>query len=170
MVTSPLPSWESPMPSTKEISELATCQHREKNQKCAPGPHVGTVVTSPLPSRGPKCSAQGQKPEIAMWPTYGEMGKWANGLHEPCCLGPPQRPAWGHKAETATWPRCGQIGYITLAVSGVPNAQRRGKNQKCQPGPHVGKKVTSPLPFWGSPMLSAGPKIRIAYMPHMWAQ
>ena len=39
--------------------------------------------------------------------------------------------ACGQKKEMAMWPTCGQNGYITLAVSRVPNAQQGDKNQKC---------------------------------------
>ena len=50
----------------------------------------------------------------------------------------------------ATWATCGQRGYITLAVSKVPNGQQGVPKQKWLPGPHVSKVATSPLGSWGS--------------------
>ena len=80
------------------------------------------------------------------------------------------------------WPRSGQIGYLTPAVSGIPNASERGAKSevahkwanwlahhcrigephrcraggKIRSGPQVGKLATSPLPYRGSPPLQSG--------------
>ena len=121
---------------------------------------------------------------------------WAKWPHQPCRFGGPQRSAPGQETKMATWPICGQNGYITCAVSGVPNAQCGDKNQKLRPspqvgkvatsplpsrgsqssaggqwlpGPYVGKVATSPLPSWGSPRLNGGTKVRDGYLPRMWA-
>ena len=48
-------------------------------------------------------------------------------------------------------PTCGRFGYITLAVSGVPNALKRWT--KSEYGQHVGGLATSPLLSRGSPTL-----------------
>ena len=52
------------------------------------------------------------------------------------------------------WPTCGQGGYVTLAVSGIPNAAERGGEIRI--GRLVGKVATSPLPSRGSPPLQSG--------------
>ena len=75
---------------------------------------------------------------------------WANGLHHPYPVGGPQRSTREQKTEMATWATCGQRGYITLAVSKVPNGQQGVPKQKWLPGPHVSKVATSPLGSWGS--------------------
>ena len=75
------------------------------------------------------------------------------------------------------WPTSGQNGYLTPAVSGIPTASKRGAKSevahkwakwlphpcrigdprqfraggKIRSGPQVGKRATSPLPYWGSP-------------------
>ena len=167
VATSALPSWGSPTLSwgpqrlgrgqNLETATWVTCgqsgsiiptvlgvsnaPREDKNQKWLCCPHVGNVATSPLLSWGS--------------PTLS----WG-----------PQRLARGQSLETATWVTCGQNGYITPAVLGVPNAQRGANNQKWLCGPHVGKVAPSPLPSWGSPTLSARPKIRNGYMAHMWAK
>ena len=50
--------------------------------------------------------------------------KWADGLHNPCHLRGPQCLTAGELYQK--WPTGGQIGYITPAISGVPNASHRG--------------------------------------------
>ena len=80
------------------------------------------------------------------------------------------------------WPTSGQIGYLTLAVSGIPAASERGAKSdvahkwakwlphpcgigdphrfraggKIRIGPQVGKVATSALPYRGSPPLQSG--------------
>ena len=80
------------------------------------------------------------------------------------------------------WPTSGQSGYLTPAVSGIPNASERGAKSevahkwakwlphpcrigephrcgaggKFRSGPQVGKVATSPLPYRGSPPLQSG--------------
>ena len=53
-----------------------------------------------------------------------------------CRLGGPQCFARGQNQK---WPTCGHSGYLTLAVSGVPNALHRDKITN---GPHVGTVAT----------------------------
>ena len=99
--------------------------------------------------------------------SVGQRHKWArmraDWLHHPCCLGGPRHLRAADKIRIA--PTCGRIGYITLGVSGVPNAEEQGT--KSEVGPHVGTLATSPLLSRGSPMLqSGGQKQRWV---HMWA-
>ena len=88
-----------------KASELAT--------KSEVGPHVGGLATSPLLSRRSQMLESG-----------GQNQKWANmwavWLHHPCCLGGPQRLRVGHIIRRG--PRCGRFGYITPAISEIPNA------------------------------------------------
>ena len=92
------------------------------------------------------------------------------------------------------WPTCGPIGYKTLAASGVPNALKRGENQKCPQNcagwplnpnrlggpkrfeardkitasPQVGHLATQPLPLEGVPnTLKPGTKLEVA---RKWAR
>ena len=53
-----------------------------------------------------------------------------------CRLGGPQCSAWGQNQK---WPTCGHSGYLTPAVSGVPNALH---GDKIRNGPHVGTVAT----------------------------
>ena len=62
----------------------------------------------------------------------------------------------------ATWPTCGQRGYITPALSGVPNAQRGDKRQIWLPAPHVGNRATSPLTSCGPQRAAWGQKTEVA--------
>ena len=65
------------------------------------------------------------------------------------------------------WPTSGQNGYLTPAVSGVPDASERG--DKIRSGPQVGKMPTSPLPYRGSPPLQSGRiKSEVAHKWAMW--
>ena len=194
VATQPLPSRGSPMLCTGTKSEMAhmwaqwlpnpcrlgspRCSAWEQNQKwptCGHsgyltpavsgvpdalhghkirnGPHVGTVATQPLPSRGSPMLCTGTKSEMAHM--------WAQWLPNPCCLGGLQCSAREHNQK---WPTCGHSGYLTPAVSGVPNALH---GHKIRNGPHVGTVATQPLPSQGSPMLCTGTKSEMA---HMWAQ
>ena len=60
--------------------------------------------------------------------------------------------------------KCGQSGYITPAVSRVPNAHGGDENQKRLCNSKVSKMVTSPVPSRGSPTPMAATKIRNGYM------
>ena len=94
--------------------------------------------------------------------TKSEMAHmWAQWLPNPCRLGGPQCSARGQNQKL---PTCGHCGYLTPAVSGVPNALH---GDKIRNGPHVGTVATQPLPSRGSPMLCMGTKSEMA---HMWAQ
>ena len=88
---------------------------------------------------------------MAMWSKCGQSGyitptssprrpkpqrksqNWLYGPLDPCRLGGPQRSAQGEKAEMSLRPKCGQSGYITRAVSRVPNTKRAEKKQKLPP-------------------------------------
>ena len=154
----------------------------ENKHKSLPSPHVGKVATSPLPRGCPMLSGGGgQKKQMAIYPTYGQTGyitlavlgvptaqrgdknqKWLPGPHVGQVATLPVLRVCngkvGQETEMATWTTYGQRGYITLAASGVPNAQRGDEYQKWLPSPHVGKVTTSPLTSWGSPTLGAGTK------------
>ena len=73
------------------------------------GPHVGTVASEHLPSRG---GGQNQK-----WPACGHTGYLA-----PAVSGVPTALDRGQNHK---WPTCGHSGYLTPAVSGVLNALQR---------------------------------------------
>ena len=106
---------------------------------------MGKVATSPLPPRGSPLLQSGEQNQ--KWPINGQGGymtpagsgiptasergaksevahKWARWLHHPCRLGEAQRFRAGGKNQK--WPTSGQGGYITLAVSGIPTASKRG--------------------------------------------
>ena len=69
--------------------------------------------------------------------TNSEMAHmWAQWLPNPCRLGGPQCSA---PRQNQKWPTCGHSGYLTPAVSGVPNALHRDKIRN---GPHVGTVAT----------------------------
>ena len=121
-----------------------------QGEKIRNGPQVGTMPTSPLPSRGSPMPSKGRKSEMAH--------KWAQWLHHPCFLGAPQRLARG---ENQKGPISRQSGYITPAFSGIPNAQQ---GEKIRNGPQVGIVATFPLPSWGSPMPSTERKTKMAQM------
>ena len=135
------------------------------------GPHVGTLATSPPLSRGFPTLQSGEQ-------NQNRAHMWAVWLHNPCCLGGPQCFKAGDKNNMrahmlADWlrhpcclqgpehitagnkirigPKSGRIGYITLAVSGVPNASKRGT--KLEVGPHVARLAASPFLSRGSPLL-----------------
>ena len=133
---------------------------------------------------------------------------WARWLCHPCRLGDPQRIRAGGKirkgpllgkvatsplpsrgspphqsgGQNQKWPNCGQSGYVTLAMSGIPTAAKRGEKSKVaqlwakwlrhpcplkdshriraggkiRSGPLVGKVATSPLPSRRSPPHQSG--------------
>ena len=133
---------------------------------------------------------------------------WAKWLRQPCRLGDPHccraggeirsgplvgkvatsplpsrgSPPMQSGGQNQKWPTYGQSGYVTPAVSGIPNASKRGAKSevahlwakwlrhpcrlgdpdRCiaggeiRSGPLVGKVATSPLPSRGSPPLQSG--------------
>ena len=99
----------------------------ERGTQSHVGPHVRKEATSPL-----LC------PSYPTLQSGGQNQKWAHmwgvRLHHPRCLGGPQRLRVGDKIRRG--PTCGRFGYITHAVSGVPNTSERGT--KYEEGPHVG--------------------------------
>ena len=69
--------------------------------------------------------------------TTSEMAHmWAQWLPDPCRLGGPQCSARGQNQKRST---CGHNGYLTPAVSGVPNAVH---GDEIRNGPHVGRVAT----------------------------
>ena len=181
--------------------------------KVRSGTQVGKVATSPLPYRGsPPLQSGGQNEK---WPTSGQSGyltpavsgiptasergaksevahKWAKWLPHPCRIG--GSPPLQSGGQSQKWPTSGQSGYLTPAVSGIPDASQRGAKSevahkwakwlphpcrirdpqrfraggKMRSGPQVGKVAASPLPYRGSPPLqSGGAKSEVA---HKWAK
>ena len=195
-------------PAVSEISNAP-----ERRTKSEEGPHVGRMPTSPLLSRwspksqsrrqrhcrarmwavwlhlpcclgdlqrfeeedkikrGPICgrfryitlAVSGIPNALKRWTNQNTAHMWADWLHHPCCLGAPQRSKAVDKIKIG--PTCGRIGYITLAVSGVPNAAKQGTKSKV--GQHVGGLATSPLLSRVSPTLRSGG--RNQNRAHMWA-
>ena len=135
---------------TPAVSGVPNALHGDKIRN---GPHVGTVATYPLPSRGSPMLCTGTKSEMAHM--------WAHWLPNPCRLMGPQCSARGQNQK---WPTCGHSGYLPLGVLGVPNALH---GDKIRNGPHVGIVATYPLPSRRSPMLCRRTKSEMA---HMWAQ
>ena len=169
-----------------------------QNQKWPTSGQIGYLT--PAVSGIPAASERGAKSEVAH--------KWANWLPHPCCIGDAHCSSAGGKirsgpqvgklatsplpyrgspplqsgGQNQKWPTSGQIGYLTLAVSGIPAASERGAKSevahkwanwlphpccigdahcssaggKIRSGPQVGKLATSPLPYRGSPPLQSG--------------
>ena len=114
---------------------------KEQRTKLEEGPHVGGLATSPLLSQGvPMLQSGGQNQR---W-----VHMWADWLHHPCCAGGLHCFGAGNKIERG--PTCGRIGYITSAVSGVPNVLGRGT--KSGVGPYV---TSSSMLSRGSPTLQS---------------
>ena len=107
------------------VSGVPNALHGDKIRN---GPHVGTVATQPLPSRGSPMLCTGTRSEMAHM--------WAQWLPNPCRLGGPQCSARGQNEK---WPTCWHGGYLTPAVSGVPNALH---GDKIRNGPPVGTVAT----------------------------
>ena len=194
--------------SGPQMGELATSplpyrgapplQSGGQNQKWPTSGQIGYLT--PAVSGSPAATKRGAKSEVAH--------KWANWLPHPCRFGEPHRFRAGGKirsgpqvGEMATsplpyrkspslqsagqnqkWPTSGRNGYLTPAVSGVPNASERGAKSevahkwanwlphlcrirephrfraggKIRSGPQVGEMATSPLPYRGAPPLQSG--------------
>ena len=120
----------------------STLQSRGQNQQWPTSGHIGYISLAVLGD--PNASKRGTKSAMAH--------KCADWLHHPHRLGGPQRfkagdkistgpqverlatspvPSWGSPTlqsgiKNQQWPRLGQIGYISLAILGVPNASKRG--------------------------------------------
>ena len=106
--------------------------------------------------------------------------KWANWLPHPCRIVDPHRCRAGGKirsgpqvgklatsplpyrgspplqsgGQNQKWPTSGQSGYLTPAVSGIPNAAQRGA--KLEVADKWAKWLPHPLPYRGSPPLHSG--------------
>ena len=171
LATSPLPYRGSP-----------PLQSGGQNQKWPTSGRSGylTAAVSGIPT----ASEHGAKSEVAH--------KWAKWLPHPCRVGDPHRFRAGGKirsgpqvgkvatpplpyrgsprlqsgGQNQKWPTSGQSGYLTPAVSGIPNPFRAGG--KLRSDPQVGKEGTSPLPYRGSPAASErGAKSEVG---HKWAK
>ena len=187
VATSPLPYRGSP-----------PLQSGGQNQKWPTSGQSGYLT--PAVSGIPTASEQGAKSEVAH--------KWVKWLPHPCRIGDHHRFRAGGKirsgpqvgkvatsplpyrgspplqsgGQNEKWPTSGQSGYLTPAVSGIPNASERGAKSevahkwakwlphpcrigdphrfraggKIRSGPQVGKVATSPMPYQGSPPLQSG--------------
>ena len=135
----PLAAWGSP-----------TFQSGGQNQRCptsGPGGYITPAIWGfpTLHSGGQNetwpTSGPGGYIPLAAWggggvPNASKRGqnqrspnKWATWLHNPCRLGGSQRFTAGDKIRSG--PTSGPRGYIPLAAWGVPNASKRGQNQRC---------------------------------------
>ena len=108
----------------------------------------------------PKCGQSGYiAPTVSGSPMLNRGGKsrtgyaaqmWTKPLHHPCRLTGPQRSARGEKAKMAMHPKCGQSGYISPALSGVPNTRHGTKKHNgymakmCIKRPHHPCRVEEP--------------------------
>ena len=139
--------------------------------KIRSGPQVGTVATSPLPSRGSPALQSGVQNQ--KWPACGQSG-----YITPLSRGSPLLQSGG---ENQKWPTSEQSGYVTPAVSVIPTASELGEKSevahswpkslrhpcrlgdphrcraggKIRSGQQVGKVAESPLPSRGSPPLQS---------------
>ena len=155
---------------TPAISGIPTAS--ERGGEIRSGPQVGKVATSPLPYRGsPPLQSGGQNQK---WPTSGQSGyltpavsgiptasergaksevahEWAKWLPHPCRIGIPTASEREAKSEVAhKWAK-----WLPHPCRiGDPHRFRAGG--KIRSGPQVGKMVTSPLPYRGSPPLQSG--------------
>ena len=111
------------------------------------GPKEGRIATSPLHSRGSPMPSAGSKIRSGcLIPNFTGAQKRAEMLRHPCILGDPQQQARGAKSEVV--PNMGEQNHKWL-----PHPYLLG-------GPKEGRNATSPLHSRGSPMPSAGSKIR----------
>ena len=171
------------------------CLARDKDKNWLSGPHVDTVATSHLPFWGSPMLSAGTK--IRNGSMAHMCAKW---LYDPCHLGGHQRSARGRNQQWLCGPHVGKVAISLLLSWGSPTLNTgtkprngfvahmwakwlhhpcrlggsqclaRDKDKNWLSGPHVDTVATSPLPFWGSPMLSAGTKIRNGSMAHMCAK
>ena len=123
--------------------------HCRARSKIRSGPLVGTVATSPLPSRGspplqsggqnqkwPTCEQSGcVTPAISEIPTAAERGAksevthlWAKWLCHPCRLRDPHRFRAGGKIRSD--PLVGKVATSPLPSRGSPPLQSKGQSQK----------------------------------------
>ena len=123
---------------------------RGKNQKWLPqpnhlgGPNMGNDYITPTTSGVP--NTQQWRKTTRGYHTHAILGpKCGQWLHNSCCLGGPKRLARGGNQRRL--PHLCHLkglnvgnGYITPVISGVPNAQHRGKSEK----------VSSPVLSWGA--------------------
>ena len=174
-------------PAVSGIPTASEVAHKWAKWATSPLPYRGSP---PLQSGGQnqKWPTSGQSgyltPAVSGIPTAWERGaesevahKWAKWLPHPCRIGDPHRFRAGGRIRIAyrgspplqsgrqnqKWPTTGRNGYLTPAVSGIPNA--RGAESvsgiptalpRIRTGPQVGKVATSPLPYRGSPPLQSG--------------
>ena len=183
---------------TPAVSEIPDAAERGAKSEVA---HLWAKwLPHPAVSGSPTAAERGAKSEVAH--------KWARWLPHPCRIGEPHRCRAGGKirsgpqvgklatsplpyrgspplqsgGQNQKWPTSGQIGYLTPAVSEIPNAAERGAKSevahlwanwlphpcrigdphrfraggKIRSGPQVGKLATSPLPYRGAPPLQSG--------------
>ena len=136
---------------TPAVSGVPNAMHGNKIRN---GPHA-QWLPNPCRLMSPQCSAREQNQK---WPTCGHSGyltpavsgfpmlctgtksemahMWAQWLPNPFRLGCPRCSA---REQNQKWPACGHSGYLTPAISGVPNALH---GNKIRNGPHVGTVAT----------------------------
>ena len=127
---------------TPAVSGISTAS--ERGGGIGSGPQVGKVATSPLPYRGsPPLQSGGQNQR---WPTSGQSSYLT-----PAVLGIPTASEPVTKSEKAhKWAK-----WLPHPCRiGDPHRFRAGG--EIRSGPQVGKMVTSPLPYRGSPPLQSG--------------
>ena len=165
--------WAKWLPHLCRIGDPHRCR---AGGKIRSGPQVGKLATSPLPHWGSPPLQSGVK--IRSGPQVGKLAT----SPLPYRGSPPLQSG----GQNQKWPTSGQSGYLTPAVSGIPTAAERGAKSevahkwanwlphpcrigdphrftaggKIRSGPQVGKVVTSPLPYRGTPPLQSGGKIR----------
>ena len=96
-----------------------------KGDQISSGREVGIGWITPAARGSPTLQSGGQ---IEQRPTSGQ-----NWFHNHCRLG--GSPTLQSKEQHQQWPTSGQIGYITLAVWGVPNASKQRRKSAV---PHEG--------------------------------
>ena len=140
VATSPLLSWGSPTLSAGRKNGNGYLAHM-----------WAKWLHHPYRLGGPQRSPQGEKMEMATWPTCGQSG-----YITPVLLGAPNAQRGDNKQKWLPGPNVGKVTTSPLTF--------------WLPGPHVGKMTISPLPCWGSPMLSTGRKNSNGYLAQMWAK
>ena len=116
---------------TTALSGVPNAHRGNKNQKELCSLDVDKVAISHMPSQGSP-TLNTRRKHINGY--VAQM--WTKWLHHPCRLEGLKRLVRRQKSETARQPRCGQSGYITPALSGVPNAQHEQKTHKWLCGPN----------------------------------
>ena len=153
VATSPLPSrGSSPVQSVGQSQKWLTCG--QSGYVTLPSRGSPPLQRGGQSQKWPTCGQSGcVTPAVSGIPTASERGAksevahlWARWLRHPCRLGDPRcftaggkNQNWstcGHGGyvtraisgipQNQKWPTCGESGYVTPAVSGMPTASKRG--------------------------------------------